>query len=182
MGIFSRFGKNNNNDGFSENSEYIEGLLNDFLSRIEKKDYSNNHTLISFLDDVVNRKTQLYPRYKKLHWRYEMFRGVEDKRHYFVLKADKDNKVMVINLYTSLDDDILSVEASYRSDLSNYFSIGVFGTTVVRIDCSVNDNITYGDNVYYLDLLNGKQYTQDELDNKLVSSYQSSLIGKQRRK
>lgn len=171
--------KNNvNSNGdivYSEDNELIEKKLDEMLMLLSKRDYSGKPILNGFVYDISNRQTMIYPEgKKKKHWKYKLIINKEDGSHYFELSIN-NYKVMKIETKTTLKGELLSFNAMYLANLSDYIgNTSNKGTTFINIDCPKDGVITFDNRIYSLDLLNNN-YPNEVLDDSILAEYQAYL-------
>ena len=106
----------------SSDNEKIETILNFIIGRICKIDRDGDgvSNLKLFLDDIVNREECIYPLIMDVcNWQYEECTKDNFKFYQFRLVSN-DKRYIVIDVRSSLDDDILGFTSMYHSDVSNY--------------------------------------------------------------
>lgn len=167
--------KNNNGDiVYSEDNDLIEKKLDEIIKALCERDYSGKSILRDFVYDIDNRSSMIYPNGKRRRWRYSLVINKEDGTHHFELSID-GKKVMIVDAKTTLKGYLLGFNAMYQSDMSEYLgSSANRGTTMIKIDCPKDGIVTFEDKIYSLDILNNN-YSNEMLENGIVSEYQASL-------
>ena len=165
---------------YSEDNEMIEKKLDEILELLCEIDCSNKSTLRDSLYCIFNRESVIYPKEKKNHkWKYSLVINKEDGTHHFELSVDGE-KIMIIDTKTTLNGDLLNFNAMYHSDITEYLVNTVNkGTNVIKIDCPKDGDVILEDKIYLLDLLNN-EFSNEMLEESIVSEYQVSLDSKKR--
>ena len=163
----------------SSDNEKIEAILNSIIGRICKIDRDSDgvSNLKFFLDDIVNREECIYPLIMDVcNWQYEESTKDNFKFYQFRLVSN-DKRYIVIDVRSSLDDDILEFTSTYHSDVGNYL-VGKrdsnFGTIFLKVSSLDGVNYSLEDKIYGLDLLNSS-YNSLVINNSLLSEYQGSV-------
>lgn len=167
--------KNNNGDiVYSEDNDLIEKKLDEIIKALCERDYSDKSILRDFVYDISNRESMIYPNGKRRCWKYSLVINKEDGTHHFELSID-GKKVMIVDATTTLKGYLLGFNAMYQSDISEYLgSSANRGTTMIKIECPKDGIVTFEDKIYSLDILNNN-YSNEMLENSIVSEYQASL-------
>ena len=163
----------------SSDNEKIEAILNSIIGRICKIDRDSDgvSNLKFFLDDIVNREECIYPLIMDVcNWQYEECTK-DNFKFYQIRLVSNDKRYIVIDVRSSLDDDILEFTSTYHSDVGNYL-VGKrdsnFGTIFLKVSSLDGVNYSLEDKIYGLDLLNSS-YDSSVINNSLLSEYQGSV-------
>lgn len=170
---------------FSDDSNFIIARLNSFLKVLGEKDFSIDHNVLrDFVYDISNWDKQIYVEEKgPYYWHYKTILDDDrkEKRNLIELVCG-EKKVMLIEVIMSYGGNLLSFRAKYNTDISDY-AIGKgeivkkskFGTVLVEIDCPINGDVMFSDFVFNLDLLENCVFSEKQLNDNIISTYQCSL-------
>lgn len=168
---------------FSKDAEFVSDKLNQMLNVISVMFDNSNGVTSLFFDDIIKWRDKIYVVKSKpvYSWEYTM-KVVEDVKCHCIVLKDRKKEVLRVVVNTTLDNSIVNFNAKYLVNIPTYkikLSSGdenkPYGTSVISIN-GFDNNVKAILTIYSMDLLDGNEYSINELASNVVEEIVTPVV------